>query len=94
VSQHQVALIAERFDALDLDPRLITRDRSVPVAGLGGFLVLRSPRAGEICRGLHEAGVFTDYRADALRVGPAPYLSDAQIREAVARLGVVIRARA
>jgi len=81
----------ERFDALDLNPALIPRDRSIPVEGLGGFVVLRSPRAGDVCRALHAAGVFTDYRADALRVGPAPYLSDAQIDDAVARLGIVVR---
>jgi kynureninase len=54
--------------------------------------VLRSARAGEICQKLHERGVYTDYRADALRLGPAPYLSDAQIEEAVRRLGDVCRA--
>jgi kynureninase len=91
VSQHQVGLIAERFDALDLDPAVLTRDRSLPLERIGGFLVLRSSRAGEICRLLHDAGVFTDYRADALRLGPAPYLSDAQIEEAMRRLGDVVR---
>ncbi len=91
VSQHQVRRLVERFDALDLNPALITRDRSVAVEALGGFVVLRSPRAGDICRALHAAGVFTDYRADALRVGPAPYLADAQIDEAIGRLGEVCR---
>jgi kynureninase len=33
--------------------------------------------------------VFTDSRADRLRVGPAPYLSDDQLREAMAVLGAV-----
>jgi kynureninase len=91
VSQHQIGLIASRFDALDLSPSVLSRDRSLPLASIAGFLVLRSPRAGEICSALHEAGVFTDYRADALRVGPAPYLADAQIEEAMRRLGDVVR---
>lgn len=86
VSQHQVGLIAKRFDALDLDPRVITRERSTPLDAIGGYLALWSPRAGDICRALHRMGVYTDYRADVLRVGPAPYLSDTQIDEAVARL--------
>jgi selenocysteine lyase/cysteine desulfurase len=86
VSQHQVGLLVERFDALDLDPKSIARDRSVLLQDLAGFLVLRSPRAGEICKKLHERGVYTDYRADVLRMGPAPYLSDAQIEEAMGRL--------
>jgi kynureninase len=56
------------------------------LGGLAGFLVLRSPRAGEICRALHDRGVFADYRADALRLGPAPYLSDEQIERALSAL--------
>ncbi len=89
VSQHQVGRIIERFDALDLDPKLVTRDRSVALQDIAGYLALRSPRAGEICKKLHDAGVYTDYRADILRIGPAPYLSDAQIDEAMKRLGIV-----
>jgi kynureninase len=91
VSQHQMGLIASRFDALDLNPSVLARDRLLPLESIAGFVVLRSPRAGEICGALHEAGVFTDYRADALRVGPAPYLADAQIEEAMRRLGDVVR---
>jgi len=91
VSQHQVRRIADRFDALDLDAKLITRDRAVRIETIAGFLVLRSPRAGILCRVLHDRGVFTDYRGDALRVGPAPYLSDTQIEEAVDRLGQVVK---
>src|SRR5690606_23358586 len=37
VSQHQVGRLAEAFDAADLDPALISRDRSVPLSALGGF---------------------------------------------------------
>jgi kynureninase len=91
VSQHQIGLIASSFDALDLNPSFLSRDRSLPLESIAGFMVLRSPRAGEICHALHDAGVFTDYRADALRIGPAPYLSDAQIEEAMRRLGDVVR---
>lgn len=91
VSQHQVGLLIERFDALDLDEKVIARDRSVALKDIGGFLVLRSPRAGEICKKLHAQGVYTDYRADVLRMGPAPYLSDGQIEEAVRALGSLAR---
>src|SRR2546427_13145021 len=45
VSQHQVGLLAREFDALDLDPRVIGRDRSVRLAAVGGFLALEGPRA-------------------------------------------------
>jgi kynureninase len=91
VSQHQVGLLCRAFDSLDLPPRLVDRDREVALARLGGFLALRSPRAGELCAGLGAAGVLADSRADVLRLGPAPYLSDDQLTDAVARLGEVAR---
>jgi selenocysteine lyase/cysteine desulfurase len=90
ISQHQVGLLAEAFDRIDLDPRIIRRDRDVPLSGVGGFLVLWSTRAGEICQRLKAAGVMTDHRDNALRLGPAPYLCDEQILDAVDRLGEVI----
>jgi kynureninase len=89
VSQHQVGLLAGRFDALELDPRVVTRDRAVPIERLGGFLALRTPHAGEFFRALRERGVLTDYRGEWLRLGPAPYLSDAQLEAAVEHLGEV-----
>ncbi|HEX7077160.1 MAG TPA: kynureninase [Candidatus Eisenbacteria bacterium] len=92
VSRHQVGLLAERFDALDLDPRVATRDRSVPLAEIGGFLAIESPHAGALHRALHERDVWTDFRGDILRLGPAPYLSDAQIVAAVEALGEAARA--
>jgi kynureninase len=90
ISQHQVGLLAKEFDALDLDPRTIDRDRHTPLQMLGGFLVLTSPHAAELCSGLSERGVFTDHRGTALRLGPAPYLSDRQLRDAVAALGEAV----
>ena len=91
VSQHQVGLLVRSFDALDADPRVITRDRAVTLPELGGFLALQSARAAELCRRLRGHGVLTDYRADVLRLGPAPYLSDAQLRDAMQALGNVIK---
>ena len=90
VSQHQVGLLARSFDALDADPRVIGRDRAVTLPNLGGFLALQSARAAELCRRLRDRGVLTDYRADVLRLGPAPYLSDAQLRDTIQALGTVI----
>lgn len=91
VSQHQVGLLAREFDAWDADPAVITRDRSVPVEALGGFLALHAPRAGELSRKLRERGVFADYRGDLLRLGPAPYLTDQQLGQAVATLRSLVR---
>jgi kynureninase len=91
ISQHQIGLLRQRFDELDCDPGLIDRDRQIPLSGLGGFLALRSPRAAEVWQRLREAGVHTDQRADIVRLGPAPYLSDRQLEEAVEILGRVVR---
>lgn len=93
VSQHQVGLLAAEVDALDLPPEVLTRDRSVPLSALGGFLALESPTAGELCAALRRAGVLTDSRSDVLRLGPAPYLTDDQLREAVGHLGEAVRSR-
>ena len=91
VSQRQVGLLARSFDALDLDPAVITRDRSVPLERIAGFLALKAPRAAELSARLRARGVFTDVRGDLLRLGPAPYLADEQLRAAVAILGEVAR---
>ena len=79
VNQHQVGLLAERFDSLDADPMIIDRDRSLALAEIGGFLALRTPRAAELNTLLRDRGVFTDFREDLLRLGPAPYLSERQL---------------
>jgi kynureninase len=87
VSQHQLGLLAERFDALDAAETLITRERSRPLSDYGGFLALRSPSAAELQRALRGRGVMSDSRGDFLRLGPAPYLSDNQLEQAIEILG-------
>lgn len=90
VSQHQIGLLCRLFDELDLDEAVMTRDRSVPLDRLGGFLALRSPHAATIQKRLAARGVTTDHRRDMLRLGPAPYLCDRQLGEAVGILGEVV----
>jgi kynureninase len=92
VSQHQIGLLAAEFDALDLDPRILDRAKE-PLTEVAGFLALRSPAATDLARALHSRGVRTDARGDVLRLGPAPYLSDRQLRDAVGVLGEVVRQR-
>jgi kynureninase len=91
VSRHQVGLLAAAFDELDLDPDLVTRDRSQPLDETGGFIALRTPHAGRLETLLRQREVWTDHRNDILRLGPAPYLSDRQIRDGVAALGEAVR---
>jgi kynureninase len=92
VSQHQVGLLCSEFDALALDPSVVRRAQ-IPLERLGGFLALRSPCAGELQRELSRRGVLTDARSEVLRFGPAPYLSDEQLRGAMRTLGEAVRER-
>ncbi|MGW5054720.1 kynureninase [Actinokineospora sp. NPDC004072] len=92
ISLRQTALLAAEFDALDLPPGLITRDRDLPRTSYGGFLALRTPRAAQLQAALRERGVLTDNRGEHLRFGPAPYLADDQLRAAMAALGEAAQA--
>ena len=91
VSQHQVGLMIDEFDELDLDPQVIARDHDTPLDELGGFLAMQSSHAARLSAQLYERGVSNDYRDDILRLGPAPYLADDQLREAIACLGEIAK---
>lgn len=68
----------------------IALDLDVPLDQLGGFLVLRSPDAATIQAALLKRGVFTDHRGDALRLGPAPYITVSQLQQAMRELKTVV----
>jgi len=89
ISMHQVGVLGDAITALDLDP---SKARVVELAAehRAGFLAVRSPHATELARTLRENGVSADSRRDVLRLGPAPYVSDEQLREAVAKLSRVV----
>jgi kynureninase len=83
---HQTGLLAERFDALGAPEELLTRDRSTPLEGFGGFLAVECPEAGALARRLADDGVLVDARGRYFRLGPAPYLADDQLHAAMDRL--------
>jgi kynureninase len=85
----QTTLLAGLVDGLGLPEDVLTYDRETPRDAFGGFLALESPRAEELSRRLAERGVLTDSRGRYLRLGPAPYLADAQLEAATAALGEV-----
>ena len=86
VYRHQTELLARRVDEIGVPEAALTRERSVPLDEFGGFLAIESPHAGALARKLAEDAVFVDARGRFLRLGPAPYLSDAQLEAAMDRL--------
>ena len=53
---------------------------------IGGFLAIEMQNPAVVQETLRKQEVWTDYRGNTLRLGPAPYLSDDQINEAVEAL--------
>jgi selenocysteine lyase/cysteine desulfurase len=56
----------------------------------GGFVTLKTPLAQDAVKRLRERNVFTDARGDGLRLGPAPYLTDAEIDAGVDAVAAVL----
>ena len=90
ISQHQVGLLKREFERLDVSPEM-AHVEPMPDERRGGFLAIRTASARDIARLLRQRGVHVDARADVLRVGPAPYLRDDQLRDAIAALGEIVR---
>jgi kynureninase len=82
ISRRQVDCLQRTFESLDLDPA-VAHVEPMPAERRGGFLAIRCARAAALSRALRDRGVLTDVRGDLLRLGPAPYLTDAQLRDAV-----------
>jgi kynureninase len=89
---HQTGLLARCFDELDVPESVVKRQREIPLDDFGGFLALECPEAETVARRLADNGVLIDTRGHYLRLGPAPYLSDAQLEAATARLGDAVSA--
>jgi len=79
----------ERLQTLDLNPAIASIVQ-VPAQRRAGFLAIRSPIAADLVRGLRQRGVYSDFRRDILRFGPAPYLTDEQLADGMSALGEVV----
>ena len=90
ISVAQTALLEQGFRDLNVDER-IARIIEVPAAERAGFVAIRSPHAATIVTDLRARAVFADSRSHILRLGPAPYVSNAQLLQAVAALAEVLR---
>jgi kynureninase len=53
---------------------------------IGGFLAMPEPRAAKVQKALRKRRIWTDYRGETLRVGPAPYVTDVQLLDALSIL--------
>ncbi|HEY3279764.1 MAG TPA: hypothetical protein VGJ83_04570 [Gemmatimonadales bacterium] len=81
LSQHQVGMLVA---GLGFQP-------DVSLSALAGFLAIPTTAAPRLNEALKKSEIWTDYRGEVLRLGPAPYVTDAQISEAVMRLGGALR---
>jgi len=91
INQQQVSLLKYRFEVLDVDAA-VAQTVAMPDGRRGGFLAIRAPHARDVSAALHNRGVRCDARGSLLRLGPAPYLHDDQLVEAVEILGDVLTA--
>jgi kynureninase len=91
ISLHQVGLLEEAFQLLDVSPSVAS---VIPVSAerRGGFLAIRTAKAKEVAQCLRQRGVYVDARSDILRLGPAPYLRDDQLLAGVEAVGECLRA--
>ena len=88
VSLAQIRRLAAGVDALDPDPRVLSRDRAVRLSQRGGFLTMETPSPGRFAVSCAVRGVYADYRGTrGCAWGPAPYVTGRQLDEAVAVLG-------
>lgn len=83
ISCQQTSLLTEALHALDRDSR-VAAIVEVPAARRAGFVALRMRDPGRLVDALRERQVFVDARGDVLRIGPAPYVTDRQLTQAVA----------
>jgi kynureninase len=89
ISRHQVALLESEFAALDVDPRR-ARVEPLPADRRAGFLAIHMNDAAAVVKQLRQRNVFVDARGDTLRAGPAPYVGDTQLRDAIAALADIL----
>ena len=88
INQRRVGSLKSGFEGLDVDQN-IASVVNMPDARRGGFLAIKTGRARAVAQSLRARNVFADDRGDILRLGPAPYLSDQQLRDAVSALAEV-----
>jgi hypothetical protein len=88
ISSSQTQRLVDRAGAAGLDVRSPTHAER-----RGGFVTERVPEAHDVVRELRARGVFVDARGELLRLGPAPYTTEAELDRGVDALVDVCRSR-
>ncbi|UTA46825.1 kynureninase [Simiduia sp. 21SJ11W-1] len=89
VHHHQLAHLAKCFTDACFAPEQIAL--STAVEYMGGFLSFNSPHAQQLSEAMRDRGVHTDFRKQWLRMGPAPYLCDEQLEDAIGALAEAVQ---
>jgi kynureninase len=94
-SHYRAAAVFRFFEQQKLTPhklRALSQHQIEILSGgsrndaIGGFLAVPAQRAEKLQKALRKQNIWTDYRGDMLRLGPAPYVTDDQLRTAVEAL--------
>jgi kynureninase len=91
ISRRQVTRLRQGIESLDLPPG-VARVEPIPDERRAGFLAIRTPHAAALVSALRARHLFADSRGDVLRLGPAPYVSDAQLSDAIVLLRTLLPA--
>jgi hypothetical protein len=78
LSQHQGGILAKGHGLGSVD-------------AVAGFLAIPTTEAPLLAQRLKQQNIWTDYRGNMLRLGPAPYVTDAQLAEAADVLAASLR---
>jgi len=71
LNQHQIGLSRA---GLDWEP-------AVKLSAIGGFLAIQTTDVVRRQKALRRKNIWSDYRGDSLRLGPAPYVTEASLIE-------------
>jgi kynureninase len=99
-SHYRAAAVFKFFEEQKLTPRKLRELNQHQIEiltggtrndAIGGFVALPVERPAKIQKALRKQDIWTDYRGDTLRLGPAPYVTDAQLAAATEALARQLR---
>ncbi|MBU2896725.1 hypothetical protein [Vibrio hepatarius] len=82
LNRQQITRLWQGIESLNLANKVLAFPRH-NIQDNAGFLSLTTPKAAEWVKRLKARGIQTDSRGDQLRLGPAPYVSNEQIDNAL-----------